>query len=1209
MSTSKRRTNSLANSPQSNTTFLPPTNLRENASSVGSPVLPSSPLSPLTSGNVVASNDNDGELRRVGSIPQTLIQFLLNSSPSSYLESSGSNNPDELINSTFYVGDVHAFQSNMNNNNTNTTNGTTCYHENSSSSSPNTGNGRRRASSSAASSPRIRSKSTTNSTNNNEANSPSRFTHHHSLSSGEESNHHHQVNNPNIIVDNQPTPSNNTNGSNNNSNNSNNNNQTATTTEGKQLYREAASMNLLQVGKASSTAKQSSTSTSLHYLQPLPEQFRISEDDLPSLSLPTFLPTVSNNSTNLNRALSPNSITSTTTMDACYSTPTPTSADSKTPRTFSGRSTTSDHSNSSNSFSEGLPQTKNNVINFFREKSFQITNIGHGSSNGKAKKMTAINQHSSIGWWEKFDLMPFIFSFISRSEQRCSLRWVCKRWATILIDADYDTCIIGVEGDEVNAHVTSRERRSTIMVNLPNSQKKASSLQVNNTLSQVALIHHFVARDFSGEEASSGILYKFCSLMHSRIVRQDLMNQLANSSEDEKLFALNEREKQEWESQIKINIWAQDHWKIMNDLRKKRSNSLTPRGSVASSEKANSTKKKLGALFNTKTPNASPDTSSITSPNADDILSESPLFFSAIAITESPSEIFKRTLQERHDTYCNLYLQFFYMVSQQPLVYNELCKLCNASLNLQKDNKQKNYNDINTPEGVYESMISNIAASKITPEMLLYKLFERVFTLDTENHEKLWMRCFPNIEKSFIRAQVQNNPEVRHDFFKQYLFEVEVLLDVLFIWIKDFGFKRYSTLDFYRTNGALCEVHMIELVEAFASYALCHCSFSNGDNVIHKKCIKLFKLIDMTKDSLDFECSSMMNDLILSRSIQPSNTTSSQLPTPENNPFVSATLESKSIFISQSENSPPLCTVEDFVFHQFILMDYLFRHVSLFESRTLVYKSSSPQNYDPSQTRFMVLKKLCNIFNNLSNYLLVSCLSEPSLEKRSQILEKIEQIKALSFSVNDFSTTMICTSTINSSALGSNKFTLARCQELLGKELHSMVTTISEKCTVKGLRQEAIAKESELLVPFLGALLTDISFISESHNDFVSSKYGVIFNCHKYQLMTQTMKRLHSRRLKKPSICTPLIAQVPEKTRKLILKRKLGDKILAKLKLIPQQQNPSPQDESAMIRINVQLLEFLAYLLFDWKQMEDKPLYDLALRNEPRKATKDQIKP
>lgn len=121
--------------------------------------------------------------------------------------------------------------------------------------------------------------------------------------------------------------------------------------------------------------------------------------------------------------------------------------------------------------------------------------------------------------------------------------------------------------------------------------------------------------------------------------------------------------------------------------------------------------------------------------------------------------------------------------------------------------------------------------------------------------------------------------------------------------------------------------------------------------------------------------------------------------------------------------------------------------------------------------------------------------------------------------------------------------------------------------------------------------------------------------------MTQTMKRVTSRRMRKPSLHVSPVSQLPEKTRNLILKRKFSEKIKAKLKLIPQQhsqQQPSSPNSPLNytsynsiqnIKVNTQILEFLAFLLFQWKQVDDKSLHELALRNEPRKAKKEQIKP
>lgn len=140
------------------------------------------------------------------------------------------------------------------------------------------------------------------------------------------------------------------------------------------------------------------------------------------------------------------------------------------------------------------------------------------------------------------------------------------------------------------------------------------------------------------------------------------------------------------------------------------------------------------------------------------------------------------------------------------------------------------------------------------------------------------------------------------------------------------------------------------------------------------------------------------------------------------------------------------------------------------------------------------------------------------------------------------------------------------------------------------------------------AFLTDISFIGEYNHDFVNTPNGVTYNCHKLQLMSQTIKRIVGRRMAKPSLNSPLLSLIPEKTRNSILKRKLSEKLKAKFKLIPQ-QSPSNENTPSHSKLNPQIFEFLAYLMFEWKQVDDKSLHELALRNEPRKAKKEQLKP
>jgi len=92
--------------------------------------------------------------------------------------------------------------------------------------------------------------------------------------------------------------------------------------------------------------------------------------------------------------------------------------------------------------------------------------------------------------------------------------------------------------------------------------------------------------------------------------------------------------------------------------------------------------------------------------------------------------------------------------------------------------------------------------------------------------------------------------------------------------------------------------------------------------------------------------------------------------------------------------------------------------------------------------------------------------------------------------------------------------------------------------------------------------------------------------------------------MKKPSTQISPFLQVPERTKNIILKKSFGEKIKAKFK-----SKMDKEDSWESSKYNQQILEFLTFIMFDWKQLDDKSLYDLAWRNEPRKSTREQIKP
>lgn len=732
--------------------------------------------------------------------------------------------------------------------------------------------------------------------------------------------------------------------------------------------------------------------------------------------------------------------------------------------------------NNSSSFSDFASGNTKRRRSFLRDKSFQtsLTNSNNASSQLRKKNLLSNSSQqlmNSLGWWERFDIMPQILSFISRSEQRCVLRWVCKRWALIVIDADYDAQIVFSTSPSSNSSSPIGSNSSLRrMTSTQAFSRKGSSSAFN--LSKVALIHHSIAREFCGkDQCGSGFLYRFCDLIQNRINRQEkVVPQLLNDSQ-----------KQEWNSHIQYNVWSEEHWKAMNDLRKKRALTISSSNFAA---KQQPEKRPSKFSFFSKVPinemlEGTPQTSQPplstgfsvngNSHSIDDMLNSFPYFIKMSSKETKDISYVEELIRNKFHTDSNFYLQFFFVVCQQPHIFNELCKLGNANFHLAKENKQPLYNA--TMEQILETFIANHAVAKMSPEMLLYKLFERIFTLDIENHSKFWLKCFPSISSSAICTLAEISTECKHDIFKQFLFEVEILLDIFYIWIKDFGLRRESVIDLYDKNFTPCSFLQIELVEYFASYAICHCSFSNNEAIIHKKCLKIFKLIDHVRESLDFESYPVLDLLVLKRNSWSDSTfDNNSSSTSTENPLIAATKQSKCILIPENSQQPlamSLCSIEDLVTHQFILMDYLFRHVSFYEVRTLAYKANNAQSLDPSQIQEMAIKKLVLIFNNLSNYLTSMCLMEESLERRSQILERIQQCKALSFHMNDFSTTLICDSATNSSALNNNKFTIARSQELMGKELCNLVTSISEKCSIKGLRQEALAKESELFIPNL----------------------------------------------------------------------------------------------------------------------------------------------
>ena len=664
------------------------------------------------------------------------------------------------------------------------------------------------------------------------------------------------------------------------------------------------------------------------------------------------------------------------------------------------------------------------------------------------------NRHHTISssgtqmWWDRFDLLPQILRFISRSEQRQVLRRVCRRWAFILIDAEYDDINFGLSSPLLSP--SSRRTSSA-----PSAfSRKLSPIGPNSNLSQVALIHHFVANDFCGD-GSVGMLQRFCKAMQTR-----------TSMQKDGPYKLDENLRSEWQLSINVNVWNEEHWSIMNRLRKNREIINAANDVARILETKKSSKKSIlkpATLF--KTSESKKDDNEIVLQEDDSLLSSFTYVIQDSTVDERHGKILEK-VQQVYKSQVNFYFQFFFSISLQPQLFNTLSRLGNYNLSIKATNNQTDKKDTNdlivkSTEQVWEAMIANHPLCGMTSEMLLYKLFERVFSLDIENHERYWRKCFPNIAPTDLSNIVDRNPEIQHDIFKHFLFEIEMLLDILYMWIKDFGFKRESSIDLYNTDGSLQKFSMIELVEAFTSYVICNCCFSKtgkSENSLHSKCMKIMKVIDCSKDSMDFEDHPLFSDMILK------NQSSSNLN--GQNPLIVSTCQSKSILLPDKPTSPPLCSIEQLVLHQFFVQDFLIRNIGIYE--LLVYKSNNLSQFEYGHCQHMVIKKMVALFNNLSNYLVSSCLMEESLERRSQILEKIQQFKVLSFFINDFCTAMICDSATKNTSLGHNKHTQARSQELMGKELTQLVGNVSEKCTTKGLRQICLSKESiDLVIPNL----------------------------------------------------------------------------------------------------------------------------------------------
>eukprot|EP01117_Protostelium_nocturnum_P013491 TRINITY_DN5039_c0_g1_i1.p1 TRINITY_DN5039_c0_g1~~TRINITY_DN5039_c0_g1_i1.p1 ORF type:complete len:1261 (-),score=383.60 TRINITY_DN5039_c0_g1_i1:181-3963(-) len=127
--------------------------------------------------------------------------------------------------------------------------------------------------------------------------------------------------------------------------------------------------------------------------------------------------------------------------------------------------------------------------------------------------------------------------------------------------------------------------------------------------------------------------------------------------------------------------------------------------------------------------------------------------------------------------------------------------------------------------------------------------------------------------------------------------------------------------------------------------------------------------------------------------------------------------------------------------------------------------------------------QLSQRFNQISNWVVLSILSQDKLEKRTQMYEKFVLLGVILRRLNNYSSLFALTAALYSSAIHRLKFTIEGVDPKIKKMVPPLQDITSPLNNFRNYR-EIVKVTSEPMIPYLGVWQSDLLFIEEGNSNF-----------------------------------------------------------------------------------------------------------------------------
>ncbi|KAG2373534.1 hypothetical protein C9374_011997 [Naegleria lovaniensis] len=438
--------------------------------------------------------------------------------------------------------------------------------------------------------------------------------------------------------------------------------------------------------------------------------------------------------------------------------------------------------------------------------------------------------------------------------------------------------------------------------------------------------------------------------------------------------------------------------------------------------------------------------------------------------------------------------------------------------------------------------------------LLLYKLFERLLTLDAVNFSH-WSKYFPNMKYA---ALVQSSEKLDADLrVKLFNMELDFLLDLVISLIQ--GGMSIQVFPEILQFTSYCSEFIIPTLTKLGLPLSSTCK---------DKCEKIEKSIIKNEKDRYFLMSYF-----------------SHLPEIEDHKLTFENNVHTKWFSNIQQNNlllNPQFTYKTLAMHVGAMLDYETRHLSISDFLTL---------NNPLFKRSKILLRNYSCWNNLLNFLVTCIVQENDLHNRALIYEKIEQAMLYSFVLNDFAAAQLFKVVFETGAVHRLRQTAqaqkkSRDYELL---LNECFETLTSAHNFRKLR--AKVKESKYCTTVLSNPLTYLVFVFEGNSDVNLVLY------HSTSIIRDIGKVMA-----KPTILYHYMERVEmsskeekEKENKfqIISKKKLKD-------MLKSMFIPKSRQDSNIIELDRELLNFFYFVTQQRKCVSDGELFEMSLNVEKR---------